>query len=77
MTELTAIGSRIDGILFRSFWNQNWSQKNTIAINSMYSQSGIVPKEFDQMGFTLLNVQTKLQFIFHVFLVYNIVEIVV
>ena len=41
----SAIGSRIDGILFRSFRNQNRSQKNTITTNSMYSHSGIVPKE--------------------------------
>ena len=41
-----AIGSgRIDGILFRSFRNQNRSQKNTITANSVYSHSGIVPKE--------------------------------
>ena len=41
----SVIGSRIDGILFRSFWNQNRSQKNTITANSVYSHSGIVPKE--------------------------------
>ena len=41
----SAIGSRIDGILFRSFQNQNRSQKNTITANSVYSHSGIVPKE--------------------------------
>ena len=38
----SAIGSRIDGILFRSFWNQNRSQKNTITTNSVYSHSGTV-----------------------------------
>ena len=31
----SAIGSRIDGILFRSFRNQNRSQKNTITTNSV------------------------------------------
>ena len=41
----SAIGSRFDGILFCSFWNQNGSQKNTITVNSMYSHSRIVPKE--------------------------------
>ena len=42
----SAIGSgRIDGILFRSFQNQNRSQKNTITTNPVYSHSGIVPKE--------------------------------
>ena len=43
----SAIGSRIDGILFRSFQNQNRSQKNTITVNSVYSHSGIVPKGRD------------------------------
>ena len=38
----SAIRSRIDGILFRSFQNQNRSQKNTITTNSVYSHSGIV-----------------------------------
>ena len=42
----SAIGSRIDGILFRSFRNQNRSQKNTITANSVYSHSGIVSKVF-------------------------------
>ena len=37
----SAIGSRIDGILFRSFWSQNRSQKNTITANSVYSYSGM------------------------------------
>ena len=36
---------RIDGMLFRSFRNQNRSQKNTITVNSVYSHSGIAPKE--------------------------------
>ena len=36
---------QIEGILFRSFRNQNRSQKNTITANSEYSHSGIVPKE--------------------------------
>ena len=40
-----AIGSRIDGIRLRSFRNQNRSQKNTITAKSVYSHSGIVPKE--------------------------------
>ena len=37
--------SRIDGISFCSFWKQNRFQKNTITVNSVYSHSGIVPKE--------------------------------
>ena len=41
----SAVGSRIDAILFRSFQNQNRSQKNTITTNSVYSHSRIVPKE--------------------------------
>ena len=41
----SAIGSRIDGIIFRSFQKQKRSQKNTITANSMYSQFRIVPKE--------------------------------
>ena len=41
----SAIGSRFDGILFCSFWNQNGSQKNTITVNSVYSHSRIVPKQ--------------------------------
>ena len=41
----SAVGSRIDGILFCSFWNKNRFQKNTITANSVYSNSGIVPKE--------------------------------
>ena len=40
-----SINSAIDVILFRSFPNQNRSQKNTITSNSVYSHSGIVPKE--------------------------------
>ena len=44
-TILSAIGSRIDGILSHSFRNQNRSKKNTITANSVYSHSGIVPKE--------------------------------
>ena len=39
----SAIGN-IHGILFRSFLNQNRSQKNTITVNSVYSHSGIVQK---------------------------------
>ena len=41
----SAIGSRIDGILFGSFRNKKRSQKNTITVNPVYSHSGIVPKE--------------------------------
>ena len=41
----SAIGSRIDGILFRSFRNQKRSQKITITTNSVYSHSKIVPKQ--------------------------------
>ena len=40
----SAIRSRIDGILLRSFRNQNRSQKNTTTVNSVYSHCGIVPK---------------------------------
>ena len=39
----SAIGSRIDRILFHSFRNQNRSPKKTV--NSLYSNSRIVPKE--------------------------------
>ena len=35
----SAIGSRIDGTLFRSFLNQNRSQKNTVTVYSVYSHS--------------------------------------
>ena len=35
--------SEMDGLLFRLFRNQNRSQKNTITVNSVYSNSGIVP----------------------------------
>ena len=41
----SAIGSRMNGIAFRSFQKQNRSQKNAIAVYSKYSYSGIVPKE--------------------------------
>ena len=41
----SAVVSRIDGILFCSFRNKNRFQKNTITANSVYSNSGIVPKE--------------------------------
>ena len=41
----SAIGSRIDGILFCSFRNHNRCQKNKIPANSVYSHSGIAPKE--------------------------------
>ena len=41
----SAIGSRIDAILFCSFQNHNRCQKNKIPANSVYSHSGIAPKE--------------------------------
>ena len=41
----SAIGSRMNGIAFRSFRKRNRSQKNAIAVYSKYSYSGIVPKE--------------------------------
>ena len=41
----SAIRSRIDRILFHSFHNQNRSPKNSITANSVYSHSGIAPKE--------------------------------
>ena len=41
----SAIRSKIDRILFCSFRNQNRSQKNSITANSVYSHSGIAPKE--------------------------------
>ena len=41
----SAIGSRMNGIVFRSFQKRNRSQKNTNTVYSMYSYSGIVPKE--------------------------------
>ena len=41
----SAIGSRMNGIVFRSFKKRNRSQKNTNTVYSMYSYSGIVPKE--------------------------------
>ena len=41
----SAIGSRMNGIAFRSFRKRNMFQKNAITVNSEYSYSGIVPKE--------------------------------
>ena len=41
----SAIGSRMNGIAFRSFRKRNRSQKNAIAVYSKYSYSVIVPKE--------------------------------
>ena len=41
----SAIGSRMNGMIFRSFRKRNSSQKNTITVHSEYSYSGIVPKE--------------------------------
>ena len=39
------IGSRMNGMIFRSFRKRNSSQKNTNTVYSEYSYSGIVPKE--------------------------------
>ena len=41
----SAIGSRMNGIAFRSFWNRNSSQKNTSTAYSGIGINGIVPKE--------------------------------
>ena len=41
----SAIGSRMNGMIFRSFRKRNSSQKNTDTVYSEYSYSGIVPKE--------------------------------
>ena len=42
----SAIGSRMNGMIFRSFRKRNsCSQKNTNTVYSEYSYSGIVPKE--------------------------------
>ena len=41
----SAIGSRLNGMIFRSFRKRNSSQKNTKTVYSVYSYSGIVPKE--------------------------------
>ena len=41
----SAIGSRMNGMIFRSFRKRNSSQKNTNTVNSEYSYSGIIPKE--------------------------------
>ena len=41
----SAIGSRMNGMIFHSFRKQNSSQKNTNTVYSEYSYSGIVPKE--------------------------------
>ena len=40
----SAIGSRMNGMIFRSFRKWNSSQKNTNTVNSEYTYSGIVPK---------------------------------
>ena len=42
-----AIGSRMNGMIFRAFLKRNSSQKNTKTVYSEYSYSGIVPKERD------------------------------
>ena len=41
----SAIGSRMNGMIFRSFRKRNSSQKNTNTVYSEYSFSRIVPKE--------------------------------
>ena len=41
----SAIRSRMNGMIFRSFRKRNSSQKNTNTVYSEYSYSGIVPKE--------------------------------
>ena len=41
----SAIGSRMNGMIFRSFRKRNISQNNTNTVYSEYSYSGIVPKE--------------------------------
>ena len=41
----SAIGSRMNGIAFRSFRKRNMFQKNAITVYSEHSYSGIVPKE--------------------------------
>ena len=41
----SAIGSRINGMIFRSFRKRNSSPKNTNTVYSEYCDSGIVPKE--------------------------------
>ena len=41
----SATGSRMDGIVFRSFRNRNSSQKNTGTVYSGIGINGIVPKE--------------------------------
>ena len=41
----SAIGSRMNGMIFCSFRKQNSSQKNTHIVYSEYTYSGIVPKE--------------------------------
>ena len=41
----SAIGSRMNGMIFRSFRKWNSSQKNTNTVYSEYSYSGIVPNE--------------------------------
>ena len=41
----SAIGSRMNGMIFRSFRKQNSSQKKTNTVYSEYSYSGIFPKE--------------------------------
>ena len=41
----SVIGSRMNGMMFRSFRKRNSSQKNTNTVYSEYSCYGIVPKE--------------------------------
>ena len=40
-----AVGSRMNGMIFRSFRKRNSPQKNINTVYSEYSYSGIVPKE--------------------------------
>jgi len=41
----SATASKMNGMIFRSFWKRNSSQKNTNTVYSKYSYSGIVLKE--------------------------------
>ena len=41
----SSIGGRMNGIVFRSFWNRNSSQKNTSTLYSGIGINRIVPKE--------------------------------
>ena len=50
----SAIGSRMNGIIFRSFRKRNSSQKNTNTVYSEHSYSGIVPKERAPSNYTVI-----------------------